>query len=144
MEQRPLSLPEFIGPLSLTSSTMDDQYDDFKVNICASDLVCRNLRTTSPETVSVVPRSRLHFVEKTATTIPRRRKEKGKKRESDHKLQAPWHTRTSLDQQAPTSLAYSGWRWWNCCALAVGLVLSFPCKSTDLNTNLLEYLIKLQ
>jgi hypothetical protein len=30
MEQRPLSLPEFIGPLSLCAATMDDQYDDFK------------------------------------------------------------------------------------------------------------------
>lgn len=30
MEQRPLSLPEFIGPLSLCSSTLDDQYDEFK------------------------------------------------------------------------------------------------------------------
>jgi len=31
MEQRPLSLPEFIGPLSLCANTMDDQYDEFKV-----------------------------------------------------------------------------------------------------------------
>lgn len=30
MEVRPLSLPEFIGPLSLCASTMDDQYDDFR------------------------------------------------------------------------------------------------------------------
>jgi len=30
MEQRPLSLPEFIGPLSLCANTMDDQYDEFK------------------------------------------------------------------------------------------------------------------
>lgn len=30
MEQRPLALPEFIGPLSLCAATMDDQYDDFR------------------------------------------------------------------------------------------------------------------
>lgn len=30
MEQRPLALAEFIGPLSLCINTMDDQYDDFK------------------------------------------------------------------------------------------------------------------
>lgn len=30
MEQRPLALPEFIGPLSLCASTLDDQYDGFK------------------------------------------------------------------------------------------------------------------
>lgn len=30
MEQRPLGLAEFIGPLSLCSNTMDDQYADFK------------------------------------------------------------------------------------------------------------------
>lgn len=30
MEQRPLALPEFIGPLSLCSSTMDDQYDEYR------------------------------------------------------------------------------------------------------------------
>ena len=30
MEQRPLALTEFIGPLSLCASTMDDQYDDFR------------------------------------------------------------------------------------------------------------------
>jgi len=30
MEQRPLALPEFIGPLSLCASTMDDQYEDFR------------------------------------------------------------------------------------------------------------------
>jgi hypothetical protein len=33
MEQRPLSLPEFIGPLSLCANTMDDQYDEFKVSL---------------------------------------------------------------------------------------------------------------
>lgn len=30
MEQRPLALPEFIGPLSLCASTMDDQYDEYR------------------------------------------------------------------------------------------------------------------
>lgn len=30
MEQRPLGLAEFIGPLSLCVNTMDDQYDDWK------------------------------------------------------------------------------------------------------------------
>lgn len=30
MEQRPLALSEFIGPLSLCASTMDDQYDEYK------------------------------------------------------------------------------------------------------------------
>lgn len=30
MEQRPLSLAEFIGPLSLCINTMDDQYEDWK------------------------------------------------------------------------------------------------------------------
>ena len=30
MEQRPLALSEFIGPLSLCANTMDDQYDEFK------------------------------------------------------------------------------------------------------------------
>jgi SpoVK/Ycf46/Vps4 family AAA+-type ATPase len=30
MEQRPLALAEFIGPLSLCAATMDDQYDDFR------------------------------------------------------------------------------------------------------------------
>ena len=33
MEQRPLALPEFIGPLSLCASTLDDQYDEFKVSL---------------------------------------------------------------------------------------------------------------
>ena len=33
MEQRPLALPEFIGPLSLCASTLDDQYDEFKVRL---------------------------------------------------------------------------------------------------------------
>ena len=28
-EQRPLTLPEFIGPLSLCANTMDDQYEEF-------------------------------------------------------------------------------------------------------------------
>jgi hypothetical protein len=30
MEQRPLTLQEFIGPLSLCSNTMDDQYAEYK------------------------------------------------------------------------------------------------------------------
>lgn len=30
MEQRPLTLQEFIGPLSLCANTMDDQYQEFK------------------------------------------------------------------------------------------------------------------
>jgi hypothetical protein len=30
MEQRPLTLQEFIGPLSLCANTMDDQYADYK------------------------------------------------------------------------------------------------------------------
>jgi predicted secreted protein len=30
MEQRPLTLAEFIGPLSMCINTMDDQYDDWK------------------------------------------------------------------------------------------------------------------
>ena len=30
IEQRPLALAEFIGPLSLCASTMDDQYDEFR------------------------------------------------------------------------------------------------------------------
>lgn len=30
MEQRPLALSEFIGPLSLCASTLDDQYDTFR------------------------------------------------------------------------------------------------------------------
>ena len=30
MEQRPLALAEFIGPLSLCINTMDDQYEDWK------------------------------------------------------------------------------------------------------------------
>ena len=30
MDQRPLALPEFIGPLSLCANTMDDQYEEFK------------------------------------------------------------------------------------------------------------------
>ncbi len=30
MEQRPLVLQEFIGPLSLCANTMDDQYEEFK------------------------------------------------------------------------------------------------------------------
>jgi SpoVK/Ycf46/Vps4 family AAA+-type ATPase len=29
MEQRPLTMPEFIGPLSLQSVTMDDKYADY-------------------------------------------------------------------------------------------------------------------
>jgi len=95
MEQRPLSLPEFIGPLSLCAATMDDQYDDFKVSdIEALTPINRNSRTTSPEMVSVALRSKLLSAEKTATVIQRRRKEGKKKRGSDHKLQTPWRTRT--------------------------------------------------
>jgi len=30
IKDRPLKLPEFIGPLSLCHQTMDDQYDEFK------------------------------------------------------------------------------------------------------------------
>ena len=30
MEQRPLMLQEFIGPLSLCSNTMSDQYQDYQ------------------------------------------------------------------------------------------------------------------
>ena len=30
MDVRPLGLAEFIGPLSLCASTMDDQYDEFR------------------------------------------------------------------------------------------------------------------
>jgi len=30
MEQRPLALSEFIGPLSLCANTMDHQYDEFR------------------------------------------------------------------------------------------------------------------
>lgn len=30
IEQRPLTLPEFIGPLSLCAATMDDQYESYK------------------------------------------------------------------------------------------------------------------
>jgi hypothetical protein len=30
MEQRPLTLQEFIGPLSLCSNTMQDQYKDYQ------------------------------------------------------------------------------------------------------------------
>jgi hypothetical protein len=29
-KERPLTLPEFIGPLSLCASTMQDQYEDFQ------------------------------------------------------------------------------------------------------------------
>lgn len=32
IEQRPLTLPEFIGPLSLCAATMDDQYESYKVS----------------------------------------------------------------------------------------------------------------
>lgn len=32
MEQRPLTMPEFIGPLSLQSVTMDDKYADYQVS----------------------------------------------------------------------------------------------------------------
>lgn len=32
LEQRPLALPEFIGPLSLCAATMDDQYESYKVS----------------------------------------------------------------------------------------------------------------
>ena len=105
MEQRPLSLPEFIGPLSLTSSAMDDQYDDFKVSIKPHrfKFECRNLQTTSPEMVSVVLRSQPRFREKMATTIQKRRKRKGKKRESDQYLRALCPLATQSDQQAPTS-----------------------------------------
>ncbi len=30
MEQRPLTLPEFIGPLSLCANTMQDQYKSYQ------------------------------------------------------------------------------------------------------------------
>ena len=30
LEQRPLTLTEFIGPLSLTHNTLDDLYEDYK------------------------------------------------------------------------------------------------------------------
>lgn len=30
IKDRPLKLPEFIGPLSLCHQTMDDQYDEFR------------------------------------------------------------------------------------------------------------------
>jgi len=32
MEQRPLALPEFIGPLSLTANTLNDEYPEIKVH----------------------------------------------------------------------------------------------------------------
>jgi hypothetical protein len=31
--KRPLTIAEFVGPLTLCSATMDDQYEDFKVSI---------------------------------------------------------------------------------------------------------------
>lgn len=30
MDERPLRLPEFIGPLSQCANTMEDQYEDFR------------------------------------------------------------------------------------------------------------------
>ena len=31
MEERPLKITEFIGPLSMCINTLDDQYEEFKV-----------------------------------------------------------------------------------------------------------------
>ena len=57
MEQRPLALSEFIGPLSLCASTMDDQYDEYKVNIF--ELICvRNLPMKLQEMVNVERKSK--------------------------------------------------------------------------------------
>ena len=88
MEQRPLSLPEFIGPLSLCAATMDDQYDDYKVSLFKFQFF-RNSLTTSPETVNAELRSKQPYGETMATAILRvKRKREKEKKESDYKDEA--------------------------------------------------------
>ena len=49
VDNRPLQIAEFIGPLSLTSTSLDTDYDAFTVSLdyCILILIFRNSRTTS-------------------------------------------------------------------------------------------------
>ena len=83
MEQRPLSLPEFIGPLSLCANTMDDQYDEFKVSAYLKNETFRNSRMTFREMANVELKSKPLFAEKMAARTLRRKRKR--RRASDFK-----------------------------------------------------------
>ena len=104
MEQRPLSLPEFIGPLSLCANTMDDQYDEFKVRINKIVNRFRNSPTTFQEMESVVLKSKRRSAVKMVTQTLRRRKRRAK-RESDYKCQKDSAIRYTNSRSASVSFA---------------------------------------